>query len=211
MKRSSWALIGVTICLLLGGVFTLLHSAPPGRHTTILNVALQATTTPTIGPVSATPSLITVNTPTSVLITAQILDTRLIPDSVNLLRVNGAGRSVVVATMRDDGTNRDQFPNDRTFTASLNVNETRSGQIRLQVSAAFRGMLQRVISPEIPITVLHTVTLEQDTRILLSRLLSPHGVIVPDAIFASSSHQTQELLVQWDTEPFPPVFSVSER
>lgn len=77
-------------------------------------VWLQAAT-PTIGPTTATPAYIVVNTPTPVVITAQIADSTLIAGSVNLLKVDSTGKSLAtVGVMRDDGINGDAKAADKT-------------------------------------------------------------------------------------------------
>jgi PKD domain len=71
----------------------------------------------------------------------------LIPSSVNSLRVDTGGDVVaMLGTMRDDGTNGDQVAGDGTFTLRLAVTEQQLGEMRLQVSAAFQGLLKRVLS-----------------------------------------------------------------
>jgi hypothetical protein len=109
---------------------------------------------PAIGEVKVTPTVVGVNTPTQVTVTAKISDPLLIPTSVNLLRVDATGKTLaILGTMRDDGTGGDAVAKDNVFSYRLAVNEPSTGQVRLQVSAAFRGMLKRVLSPPITVAV----------------------------------------------------------
>jgi hypothetical protein len=180
MKRTLLLVIGLWVLLGVGGVvwlkahplqqgsvqtatpLTAMHPSTtpdvqPSRAI-LPPVAMQATTTPTIGPVSATPSLITVNTSTQVLITAQITDPTVIPNGVNLLRVGATGApSTILGVMHDDGLNGDAVANDNTFSLQVSFNETTAGQIELQVTAAFRGVLKRILSPPVLIDVWNTI------------------------------------------------------
>jgi hypothetical protein len=141
MRKALYIIGGIVLAL---GVGAALLMAGPLRGK--LPAAMQATGTPTIGPVSASPNLITVNTPTQVTVTVQITDSRVIPTGVNLLRLNVSGNPTVLGVMRDDGTNGDAVAGDKTFSLRVNFNEATAGQIQLQVSGAFRGVLRRVSS-----------------------------------------------------------------
>jgi hypothetical protein len=115
-------------------------------------VALRAA--PSLGVVQATPTIVARNTQTMVTVTASITDPSLIPGSVNLLRLDASGSAVAtLGTLRDDGTSGDLIAGDKIYTGQAILNEATSGQIRLQISAAFRGMLARVKSSPVPITV----------------------------------------------------------
>jgi hypothetical protein len=109
---------------------------------------------PAIGPTAASPAYVVINVPTQVLITANITDASVIPSGVNLLKVDGSGKTLaVLGTMRDDGLNGDGVAGDKTFSLRTTVTEPSVGQIRLQVSAAFRGVLKRVLSVPIVVTI----------------------------------------------------------
>jgi hypothetical protein len=103
--------------------------------------------TPTISNVTVTPPIIVAGTSTLVTITAQITDPTIISGSVNLVRVNSNGTSAILGAAHDDGQNGDTLAGDNTYTIQLPFNETTSSIIQLQVSAAFRGLLKRIISP----------------------------------------------------------------
>jgi len=123
---------------------------------------------PTIGATAANPTVIAVNTPAAVTLTSVITDPSVIPTGVNLLRLNANGTSTVLGQLRDDGTSGDAIAGDKTFTLVKSFNETMTGEIKLQVSAAFRGQLRRTASgvivlqaaesesfPSLGITLLH--------------------------------------------------------
>lgn len=114
---------------------------------------------PSVGPASAQPAYIVVNTSTPVVFTAQISDPALIPTSVNLLRTDASGRPAsILGMMSDDGTGADTVPHDGLFTISTIINERQPGRTYFQVSAAFRGTLRRVVSPPFSVDVWNTST-----------------------------------------------------
>jgi hypothetical protein len=102
---------------------------------------------PSMGLARATPMTAIVGTPTQITVTAFISDPSLIPTSVNLLQVNSDGTTTILGTLHDDGLNGDAFAGDSVFTFVTTMNASTVSQIRLQVSAAFKGVLQRVKSP----------------------------------------------------------------
>lgn len=121
--------------------------------------ASTATNTPTLALPSATPALIIVNTSTLVTVTVQILDPTLVPGSVNLLRLGATGtQPTILGVMHDDGLNGDAVAGDHIYSLRVPFNEPAPGQIQLQVSAAFRGLLRRVLSSYIGINVWSLVT-----------------------------------------------------
>src|SRR5207247_1604018 len=101
---------------------------------------------PTVGTPSLSPQVVPVGTTTVVTITTEITDPGFIPGRANLQRLDANGRVVaVVGTLRDAGGNK--------LTMSVPLSESVPGSIFLRVSAAFRGLLKRVFSPVIVITV----------------------------------------------------------
>jgi hypothetical protein len=109
--------------------------------------------TPAVGTPNATPSVITVNTPVTVTVTAQINPVPL-AGGVNLLRLGATGtQPTVLGVMHDDGKNGDAAANDGVYTLQLPFNEHSTGQIQLQVSVAFSGSLKRVLSSTTTIPV----------------------------------------------------------
>ncbi len=101
--------------------------------------AVRPLATHTVGTASATPTLIAVGTSTQVTVSIQITDPALITTSVNLLRLGATGtQPTILGTMQSAGNG--------TYTLQHVFNESTTGQIQLQVSAAFQGSLQRVLS-----------------------------------------------------------------
>lgn len=102
---------------------------------------------PSLGVVRATPMTAVIGTPTLVSVLASISDPSLIPTSVNLLGLNPNGTTTVLGMLHDDGLNGDAVAGDLVFTLAVTLNAPSASQIQLQVSVAFRGVLQRVRSP----------------------------------------------------------------
>ena len=74
-------------------------------------------------------------------------DPVLIPASVELLRTDATNQLIaVLGTMRDDGTNGDVAAGDGTFALRFSVTEFTAGEMDLRVSAAFEGLLERIVS-----------------------------------------------------------------
>ena len=103
---------------------------------------------PTVGlPATTSPTVINTNTPTTVVITSLITDASLIPGSVNLVRLDGNENVVgIVGVMHDDGQNGDAAAGDRVYSLRLTIIEPAQTAFEFQVSAAFKGLLRRVIS-----------------------------------------------------------------
>lgn len=112
----------------------------------------------TVGTPNATPSLITVNTPTTVTVTVQINPAPL-AGGVNLLRLGATGtQPTILGVMHDDGKNGDAVAGDCIFTLQVPFNEAAAGQIQLEVSAAFPRSLQRVLSNVATVSVWNRFT-----------------------------------------------------
>jgi len=133
------------------------------------------TGTPAIGPVSATPTSITVNMPTAVTVTVQITDSSIIPNSVNLLRLGATGtQPTILGVMQSAGNGA--------YSLEHVFNETSAGQIQLQVSAAFRGLLKRILSQAILLPVFGTFT-DPTTNITITfPPVGPQVQIVPQPL-----------------------------
>ena len=101
----------------------------------------------TIDSAAVSPLSTPAGVPATVTVTAVITDPSVIPNAVNLQRLDTAGRVVaVLGNLHDDGANGDAAANDKTFTLRITVLETITGPMTLRVSAAFRGTLLRVFS-----------------------------------------------------------------
>lgn len=103
---------------------------------------------PPVGLPSVFPSAIAVSVPTDVRISVRIPDPRVIPTSVTLQRLDDTGVVVaVVGALNDNGTLGDVIAGDQIFSLQKTFSESTVGQVRLRISAALRGVLQRVTSP----------------------------------------------------------------
>jgi hypothetical protein len=138
--RKYLVLIAPVVVLLAAGGLVWLRAAPGDP--------------PPVGAPTAIPNIITVGTPTPVVFIVSIPDPTLNPASVNLLRVAANGSSTVVAQMLDNGQNGDQKPGDKVFTARLTLNETTPAELKFQVSAAFKGIIRRSLSPTMSMAAL---------------------------------------------------------
>ena len=145
-KTKLLAVVLVAAAVVSGSAFYLVAKTPA--------VLLVQTATPTVGTPTASPNTITAVTPTTVTVTVQITDPNVIANGVNLLRLNPTGNPIVLGVMHDDGLNGDTVANDKNFTLAVSFNEASPGQIQLQVSAAFRGQVRRVLSPTLVINVI---------------------------------------------------------
>jgi hypothetical protein len=141
-------ILGVLAVVAISGVVWL-YATPPAAP-------ISLAPTPTIGATTAAPTVIAVDTPTTITLTSVITDPTVIPTGVNLLRINPTGNPTILGRLRDDGTGGDAVAGDKKFTAQITFNESATGEIRLQVSAAFRGMLKRVTSAVFVLPVWNT-------------------------------------------------------
>ena len=122
----------------IGAENSTITQAVPSNTSSLVTPAA-ASATPTVGTPVAAPSMIVVNTSTPVIVAVQITDPTLIPGSVNLLLLGATGtQPTILGVMQSAGNG--------TYIIQPVFNETSTGQIQLQVSAAFRGKLQRVLS-----------------------------------------------------------------
>lgn len=112
---------------------------------TIPLAALHAWGTPTVGPPTADPTHVVVQTPTTVTVTTLIQAPDYIAGSANLQRRQSNGQWTVLGPLQAAGNG--------VFTFALNVNESASGTLHFRASAAFRGQLKRVLSPELLLPV----------------------------------------------------------
>lgn len=113
----------------------------------------EAAPAPTLGGLNADPATIQINTRTPVRVTTVITDPSIIGGSVTLQRINSDGSITNLGIMRDDGAGGDAVAGDGVFTMMLTITESQTGTIRVRVSAAFKGVLRRVLSGELAIPV----------------------------------------------------------
>jgi hypothetical protein len=167
--------------------------------------------THTVGIATATPNLITVGTSTQVTVTIQITDTALIATSVNLLRLGTAGtQPTILGAMQSAGNG--------TYSLQRAFSEPAAGQIKLQVSAAFQGSLQRVLSNIVTVnvwnvlmdatsgfTILYPPTLfltETPAPGIFFLESSPGGVAIGGAPLPGSSQTTSGFAVTISAAPY---------
>jgi hypothetical protein len=108
---------------------------------------------PRIARFSADRTAVLTNTPTLVTLSARIDHPALIAGSVNLIRVDASGLPVVVGQFHDDGKNGDGVAGDHTYTIQVTLNERSAGQVRFQVSGAFHGLVKRLLSNPVTLTI----------------------------------------------------------
>jgi hypothetical protein len=122
-------------------------------------IASPANAAPAVGTLIAVPSAILVNTTTQITFTAQIADPSLLPGGVNLLEVDATGKTIsILGLMYDDGTHGDAVGGDHTFTATVAVNDSTTGAVTFEASAAFKGILKRVQSNPCAVSIWGPVT-----------------------------------------------------
>ncbi|MEQ1868665.1 MAG: papain-like cysteine protease family protein [Vicinamibacterales bacterium] len=107
----------------------------------------------TIDAVSASQTHVSVGLAT-VLFTATITEPSVIGAGVNLLKTDAAGRTLsLVGVMNDAGVSGDRVAGDKVFSREVVINETSIGSVYYRVSAPFKGVILRTLSPIIPITI----------------------------------------------------------
>jgi hypothetical protein len=110
-----------------------------------------------VGTTTATPTTVPVGVGTVVTVVSAVSDPSLIVPSVNLQRLDAAGRVIaILGTLVDDGSGGDATAGDGLFTIRTTIFETVAGPVRLRVSAAFSGKLLRAFSA--PLTVMASGT-----------------------------------------------------
>jgi hypothetical protein len=140
-------------------------------------------TTPTVGTPGATPSMVIANTSTPVTVTVQITGPNLIPGSVNLLLLGATGTQPTILGVMQDGSG--------VYSLQSVFDETTTGDIKLEVSAAFQGLLKRVISPVLQIPVWGVVA---DT-------ISGFKTLYPPSLYDLSSTTVSEGLFLLQSSP----------
>ena len=115
-----------------------------------LGCARSALAALSIGPPTPVPASFSTGAATPVVVTSQFFpapgDPAILPQGVNLLRVNASGDPTVLGVMHDDGMTGDTVAGDGIYTLVVTFNEQDEGTIQLQVSAPQRGVVQRVRS-----------------------------------------------------------------
>lgn len=139
---------------------------------------------PQIGVITAAPQSVPVNVPTPLTVTVQITDPTLLTGSVDLVRPSDPGAApIILAQMHDDGQNGDAVAGDHIYTAQLSYIAPNAGPQTLQVSAAFRGHLQRVTA--------NTPNLV-GTGLLMSDLKNQSSLILRGTVIALQTTSTTD-------------------
>ena len=107
----------------------------------------------TVGGTVVSPRTVVIGQPSVVTVAVSIPDPTVITGSVNLLRLDSIGNATIVGTFHDDGKDGDVAAGDGVFTYQATLSESAVGQIHFQVSAAFRGLLQRIRADVLPVFV----------------------------------------------------------
>lgn len=143
-------------------------------------------TTPDIADIQATPSALMVNKSEVVLVTATINATSLIPGSVNLWQLDDNNKPVAkLSVLHDDGVNGDQVAGDHVYSGQITFSETKTGYIRMIVTAAFRGFLRRGQSNVLAIQVWNSL-----------------AVINADKDFYGQNEGKQGIVLCWGNPPY---------
>ncbi len=145
------------------------------------------------------PVVIKQATSTTVTISAYIPDQNLIANSINLLRLAPTTGKVIatLGTLNDNGINGDLVASDKVFSIQVNFNEQNPGQIKLQVSAALKGVLKRILSEVFTINVLNISAVNDFTTSYNSGVMSSFnsGVsLVNDFKSLNDSISTDQLI-----------------
>jgi hypothetical protein len=128
-KRDAFVLVLALAAVFTGGVVSLAAQTNPVRQ---------------IGPNTATPAYIVVNTPTPVTFTSVIADSNLRkhdPKRVLLLRTDASGTPIdIVGRMRDNGKSSDPNRNDHSYTVQSTLNEPVVATVQFRVAAKFKPL-----------------------------------------------------------------------
>ena len=101
----------------------------------------------TLGDISILPKVIPVNYDTLITVTIQISDPTYIAGSANLYQSDFNQKLIKrLATFRDDGLGGDLVANDGILTAQYHANEIKETTVSLIATAAFKGVILKVMS-----------------------------------------------------------------
>jgi hypothetical protein len=142
-------------------------------------VTRELVASPSVGtPTTTSQTILSPNTSTTVTITSAISDPTLIPGSVNLIRVDSNSNVVgTVGVMQNVGNNN--------YSYTLTLNEPVQGPFAFEVSAAFKGLLKRVISAPLDFAVANPAgselidVISPNSPIILGTVISQQGALDP--------------------------------
>jgi hypothetical protein len=108
----------------------------------------------TIGQVTLSPSLIGAGTSQPITLTATITDPDVIASSVDVVYSRpGIPGATILGTLHDDGLNGDAIAGDDVYTLVFTLPSLSAGEVDLQVTAAFKGVITRTKSPLVPVYI----------------------------------------------------------
>jgi hypothetical protein len=137
---------------------------------------------PTLGPAVVQPSQIPAGVASTLFFTVSITDPSVIPNGVNLLRVDATGQTLnIVGQFHDDGQSGDAKSGDQIYSIAINTTENSVGPLYFRVSAAFRGVLQRVQSPSLIVSVVNS-TLPPDPKTVAPPLVQTGATPLGQAV-----------------------------
>ncbi len=149
-NRNPFALFTISVCQNKGRrlLLTVLLLA--------LGLATKIGAAPSVGVASVQhPTQIQSGISTSLLFTISITDPSVLPNGVNLLSVDSTGKALgIIGQLNDDGKSGDAVAGDHIYSIAIATTESAVGQVYFRISAAFQGVLQRVQSPVLTVSVL---------------------------------------------------------
>jgi len=119
---------------------------------------VEASPQPPFGHLELNPLNITAQIPTHIFAEIVISDTKLIPQSIRLNRLDENNK--IIATLdnlRDDGLGGDRIAGDRRYGAEVSLTRPTEGKVYLRASAALEGVSDRLLSTIVSILVLPPV------------------------------------------------------
>jgi hypothetical protein len=150
------------------------------------SVSPATSTSHSIDSVSITPPSIVAGSQTPVVITAQISDSAVIRNSVQLLDVLPTGSTQTIGTLNDNGQNGDLIPDDNIFTITASFAAFPVGVLNLRISAAFSGALLRTqagpfqLTIEPPISTSTWITLTDAQHLFSIKVPAEWGITVSE-------------------------------
>lgn len=124
----------------------------------VLAAAVNAQSTG-IGPTSINPSTTAAGVPMEILVTSAITNPDVIPETINLQKLDASGRVIaVLGSLRDDGLEGDAQAGDNVYTIKTTVLENVPGTVRYRVTAGVRGSLLRMFSRVLEVSITGTAT-----------------------------------------------------
>ncbi len=142
------------MAILAAGAILLEGAAPRRNALTGYPRSAAMLNTPVIGVPFLLPPSIAMNQSTVITIAISIPDSTLIPGSVNVLQLGPTGTQLsLLGVMHDDGQNGDAIAGDHIYTFRTALRPTSIGGIQFEVSAAFQGLLKRLVTSPIALIV----------------------------------------------------------